>query len=106
MLFRSKSRIPEPLWALAVQLTSSHGLHRTASVLRLDYYCLKKRVEAAQRGPDSAEPAFLELPSAISAGRGCVIEFEDGGGVRLRVHLHGYDATEIVAVARRVRDSQ
>lgn len=35
---KPKSRIPEPLWALAVKLVAAHGLHRTASTLGLDYY--------------------------------------------------------------------
>lgn len=103
---KPKSRIPESLWALAVKLTSTHGLHRTASVLRLDYYCLKKRVEAIPGPQASTGPPFLELPPAVAAGRECVIEFEDGAGVSLRVHLKGYDATEIVAVGRSVRDCQ
>jgi hypothetical protein len=93
------------LWALAVRLTSTHGLHRTASVLRLDYYSLKKRVEATHGQPDSAGPAFVELPAAVTAGRECVLEFEDGAGVSLRIHLRGYDATEIAAVGRSFRNA-
>ena len=45
------TRIPKQLWSLAVKLVDGHGLNRTASVLGLDYYSLKKRVEA--RNPDS-----------------------------------------------------
>ena len=44
---KPKSRIPEPLWSLAVKLVATHGLHRVAATLKLDYYSLKKRVEAA-----------------------------------------------------------
>lgn len=100
------TRIPEPLWSQAVRLTSAHGLHRTASELRLDYYSLKKRVEAIQGQQDSTGPAFIELPPAVSAGRECVMEFEDGAGVSLRVQLRGYDATEIVAVGRCFRNAE
>ena len=103
---KPKSRIPEPLWALAVKLTSAHGLHRTTAILKLDYYCLKKRVEAAEAREDSKGPAFLELPSVVTAGRECIIEFEDGAGVSLRVHLKGYDANDIVSVGRSVRNAQ
>jgi len=100
------TRIPKPLWALAVKLTSAHGVHRTASVLGLDYYSLKKRAEATQGQQDSTGPAFIELPSAVTAGRECVLEFEDGAGVSLRVHLSGYDASEIVAVGRSFRNAE
>ena len=41
------ARIPEPLWTLAVKLAIAHGVCRTASALELDYYSLKKRLEAA-----------------------------------------------------------
>lgn len=38
--------IPEPLWALAAELASQHGVFRTAQVLRLDYTKLKQRMLA------------------------------------------------------------
>jgi hypothetical protein len=103
---KPKSRIPEPLWSLAVKLVAAHGLHRTASTLGLDYYSLKKRVESAECREDSQGPAFIELPPAVAGGRECVIEFEDGMGVSMRVHLKGYDATDVVAVGRSFRNAQ
>ena len=42
---KARSRIPDPLWAAAVKMADTYGLYRTAKVLRLDYYALKKRVE-------------------------------------------------------------
>ena len=68
-----RTRIPEPLWAAAVRLAGRYGIHRTAKVLRVDYYALKKRVEqdaaiaGVQQGPAAtaskmgAEAEFLEL---------------------------------------------
>lgn len=109
---KPKSRIPEPLWASAVQLASAHGLHCTARALKLDYYSLKKRVEASRAREASQArkaakgPAFIELPAAGTAGRECVIEFEDGTGVSLRVHLKGYDAADVVTVGRGFRKAQ
>jgi hypothetical protein len=44
-----KSRIPQALWDLAVELASSQGVHRTARALKLDYYALKERVEAVPK---------------------------------------------------------
>jgi hypothetical protein len=56
--------IPEPLWTLAAELASQHGVFRTAQVLRLDYTKLKQRTPAAApvEKPASAPPAaFVEL---------------------------------------------
>ena len=41
----AKSRIPEALWDAAARMAQRYGLARTASVLRLDYYRLKKRLD-------------------------------------------------------------
>jgi len=84
-----------------VKLADTHGLNRTASVLRLDYYSLKKRVEA--RKPDSSPvpPAFIELsPSSLAASGECVVEFEDGAGASMRFHLRDCDAPDLVALGR------
>jgi len=51
-----RSPIPETLWASAVKMAGTFGLHRTAKTLRVNYYTLKKRVEregaAASRTPE------------------------------------------------------
>ena len=39
-----RSRIPEPLWASAVEVAVAYGIHWAAKALRLSYYALKKRV--------------------------------------------------------------
>ena len=63
-----RSRIPEPLWAAAVKVAGTYGIHRTAKTLRVDYYSLKKRVDGAPAAIASKVPAgaagatFLELP--------------------------------------------
>ena len=98
---KAGARIPDKLWSLAVKLVDGHGLNRTASVLGLDYYSLKKRVEARHSDSTSVSPAFLELsPLPVAAPRECVIEFEDGLGASLRVHLRGGDAPDLVALGR------
>lgn len=102
---KPRSRIPEPLWELAVGLAAAHGLHRTARTLKLDYYSLKKRVEAAERGCDRNDSAFIEWPPGLGPVQECVIELEDGA-VSLRVHLKGFNATDVAAVGRSVRSPQ
>jgi hypothetical protein len=99
---KPRSRIPQRLWELAVKLAAKHGLHRTARTLKLDYYSLKKRAEAAEDRQEGNGPAFLVLPSALAAVQECVIELEEGA-VSLRVHLKGYSAAEIATVGRSVR---
>jgi hypothetical protein len=102
------SRIPQPLWALAVRLAKAHGVARTSSVLRLDYYSLKKRLEAAgghSRGgskkaaADSNAPAFVELPTSVMARQQCLLEVDNGTGATLRLQLTGYEAAEVARLA-------
>jgi len=106
---KPKARIPEPLWTLAVKLVAAHGLHRVAATLKLDYYSLKKHVEAAAGSREKNDAPFLELPAvgAVStdAVPVCVIELEEGAA-RWRVQLTGYSASDIAVVGRGVRDSQ
>jgi len=98
------TRIPQRLWASAVKLAATYGLHQTAAALRLDYYSLKKRVErTAPQGGRQAQtmPAFVELTSPVLASsRECVIELENGAGSRMRIHLKGGDALDVVALGR------
>ena len=95
------TRIPEKLWSLAVSLAAVHGLSRTASALRLDYNLLKKRVAAKNSNSSSAAPQFIELTPPLQApSKECIVEFEDGSGARIRVHLRGCDAPDLVALGR------
>jgi len=98
---KGRTRIPDQLWNLAVKLAASHGLNRTASVLKLDYYSLKRRVEAKNAAGGSANPAFVELsPSPVITAGEYVVEFEDGRGASMRIRLHGCDAPDLVALGR------
>ena len=93
------ARIPDKLWSLAVELADAHGLSRTASALKLDYHSLKIRVAA--RSFDSAPQVFIEFsPSALAPSGECVVEFADGSGASLRVHLRGCEVPDLVALGR------
>ena len=95
---KTRTRIPDDLWKLAVKLAVAHGLNRTASVLKLDYYSLKKRVEAKNA---SEIPAFVELsPPPMAAAGECVVEFEDGAGASMRISLRSCDVPDLVALGR------
>ena len=108
-------RIPESLWKAAVNLACRQGVSKTAQALRLDYYSLKRRVEAAPRprpagagtaGTGAAERSggrFVEIPlPAVSIASTCVLEVEDGRGARLRLELQGLGAGELAGVVHSV----
>jgi hypothetical protein len=96
-------RLPQSLWRLAIGLAKTYGIHRTKAALRLDYYSLKKQVEAATHSTatDSARssgPAFIELPAPVT--KQCLFELANGAGAVRRVQLVGYDTAEIETLAR------
>jgi hypothetical protein len=94
------------LWALAVRLVSRHGISRTATALGLDYYSLKKRTQEPADLAPADGPAFVELPSPVLVGKQAVLELDRGAGGSLRVHLVGYAAAEIAALARSFWDAE
>lgn len=97
------SRIPRTLWAMATRLAKTHGVSRTATVLGLDFYGLKKRFEAATSQPQTRRPAFIELTAPNLLGKQCQFELDDGAGVTIRGQLVGYDAADLEALARGFR---
>jgi len=99
------SRIPHTLWDMAVGLARTHGVSRTAIVLGLDYYSLRKRVEVAAAKPQSETPSFVELPPPIVVGKECRLELDNGAGATMRVHLVGYDAADVEALSRSFWDA-
>jgi len=76
------------------------------------YYSLQERVEreTACAGATSAtlsEPAFLELAVPVRPGTGeCLVEWEDASGAKMRVHLPGLTAPELVALSRSFWEGQ
>jgi len=93
-------RIPERLWKAAAKLAVEFGLSRTAKLLKVDYYHLKKRLD--RYGVSSnRNPAFMEIPPVAFPSSGeCVIEFDDGAGASMRVHLKGADLPDVLALGR------
>jgi hypothetical protein len=102
-----RSRIPEPLWTSAVKVAGRYGTGRTARLLRVDYYSLKKRVEGAPAATASRVPAgaagaaFLELAPPVQVGP-CewTLEFEAAGGARMRLHFKGVQPPDLAALSR------
>ena len=92
------SRIPAHLWALAVQLAKRYGVSRTATTLGLEYYGLKRRLEAGVASVAPEPAAFVELPAPLAAGKHCQAELRNGSGAELRLQLSGYEATDLAAL--------
>lgn len=104
------TRIPESLWKLALELAARHGVSRTAIVLRVDYYALKKRLDAQmppRRVDSAAVPAFVELtPPSLATAGGCVIEFEKASGAKMRIELRGSQVPDLAALGRSFWESR
>jgi len=64
-----RSRIPEPLWASAVKVAGTYGIHRTAKALRVDYYALKKRVEQKAATASTQQKTAATASTKWSFGR-------------------------------------
>jgi hypothetical protein len=124
---KPRTPIPDPLWAAAVKLVGRYGLCRIARTLRVDYYSLKKRVEAAsaaehgrptptnalRRCPvgsravfaagaeDGTRATFVELPPpAHTAFSECILELENREGAKMRVQLKGVAMPDLTALSR------
>ncbi len=100
------SRIPEPLWAAAVNLAATHGIHPTAKALGVGYYSLKKRLdEKGASRSRMATPAkgatFVELAAPVGMGvQECILELENVEGTKMRIHFKGLEAPDLTALSR------
>lgn len=104
---RPRARLPEDLWSAAVELGLEYGVNPTAKALRLDYYSLKKRLEAFEGRDDPASPFIEILPGMGSAASAdCTMEIEDGNGAALRIRVQGVDLPDLAAIARAFRGGE
>lgn len=108
---RGRKRLPRELWSNAVALAREHGINKTARTLGLKYDSLKKHLEATPPGAlglGTAGTEFLELlpremmPSSIE----CTIEWEEGSGGKMRMHVKGASTADLVSLARGLRDGR
>ena len=101
---RKHARLPQELWRQAAALAREHGLNKTARALGLKYYSLKKHLDQAGADglvPAKAEPGFIELlPGVMTRGSiECTIEWADGGGSTLRMHIKGAGLSDLASLA-------
>jgi hypothetical protein len=97
------------LWTSAVKLAGAYGLCRTAQTLRLDYNSLKQRVNS--QPDDSTEletaTAFVEVsPPQSACLPECIVEVENTSGAKLRIHVKGSPAPDVVALIHEFGDRE
>jgi hypothetical protein len=109
-----RSRLPEELWAAAVELVQRDGIDTTARALDVDKPSLRKwatrlnptpsqparrKSQAMQRA--NALPAFVELlASGSGTATSCMVEVESPRGAKLRLELKGIQASELAELIR------
>ncbi len=99
---KPRTRLPGHLWLLATDLAREFGLNPTASILRLDYYGLKKRLERPvgdDTSPTTANLSFLELPPIQAKPIAeCTIECQNAEGTQIRIQLKGLDLRDLTVL--------
>ena len=102
-----RARMPENLWAGALEVASEWGPYRAAQVLGLCYSTVKRRLEAQGPPPAdipeaSAAPAFIEILNPMKGGQvaGCVLEVQTASGNRLRLEMKEVSAPDLLTVLR------
>lgn len=104
------TRIPDELWATAIEAARQDGVNRTARALHLDGGKLKRLLVAADAGAKRRHPSpptFVELiapPSAEPAG--CVIEFESQSGSKMRIQWKATVPPDWADLLRAWRDAE
>ena len=100
---RTTRRIPAELWSLAAELGGEYGLSRTARVLGVDYYALKKHLDVCSSDQEEAEaaPAFVEILTAPGSDpSGCQVEFEAASGRKMRIQVQGACTSVLAELSR------
>lgn len=82
------------------KLARTYGVSRVSQALRVEYYALKRRVPDPQEPAASwSAPAFVEveLPAAPVAPAPCVVELEDGCGLKMILRLTHHSEASVLA---------
>jgi len=109
---RSGHKIPGELWGTAADLASRYGISRTARLLRVQYYDLKKRVlalpvPAALPSVASSSAGFVEILNAVPADAcDVVVELEHTSGSKMRICLKGAGASVLSELSRTFLESR
>ena len=94
----TRCRLPESLWRSAVALAEQHGLNRTASALRLNYYDLKRRMAPPSK-TSTTSAAFMEWIAPAHRSE-CTVELESALGEKMRIDWKGSAPPDLIALSR------
>ena len=109
-----RSRLPEELWAAAVELVQRDGIDATARALDVDKPSLRKwagrlnptpsqpgRRKSQPKQSANALPAFVELlASGTGTAMSCMVEVESPRGAKLRLELKGIQTSQLAELIR------
>ena len=100
------TRIPDRLWAVAVDAARLHGVNPTAIALGLDYNRLKERMRSARRScrrQKAKNPSFMELivPSETRHFQECTVEVENPRGAKMKIHFQNVEMHDLGAWIQR-----
>ena len=107
---KTRRRLPDHLWSLAVELAREYGVSKTAPILRLDYNVLKKKSQSDNTDYCGQNPTlpFLELRPAsnpVHAPVECSIDMERSMGDRIRIQLKGPNWPDLTRLCERLWDT-
>ena len=105
-----KGRISEALWSSITPLARRYGVSRVARDLRVPFYALRDRVEAAPttKATDRQKaPQFVEVPLSLTpTPMECVVEVEDPSGWKMTLRLTPANAGDAAALIQTLRGRQ
>ena len=102
-----KARIPDELWALAIETARREGVNRAAQELHLDGGKLKRLLVTADSvgSQRQSRPRFVELVAPASARpEECFIEVESPGGSKMRIQWKTAAPPDWASLLRAWRD--
>jgi hypothetical protein len=93
---RSSERMPEALWAEAVNMAKQHGVEFVAERLRISEDELMRRLGYDNSLTYEGVPDFVELfaPHASSVSA-CIVELSDARGTKMRIELKVNDMASL-----------
>lgn len=97
-----RGRIPQRLWAAAVNLCERHGVERVRRWLRLNYTALRARLERSTGQKEKSSQAFVEwVPTAATSGTEYIVE-----RVGVTVRVLNAAVADVAALAKLLRDEE
>ena len=100
----TRARIPEELWAAAIEVAQGHSVSIVAKALRLSHADLKKRVLGnLEPSAEDVPPSFFELkhkPPATPSD--CIIELEDRSGIKMKMSFRGGNHQGMLDLAKAI----